>query len=131
MARILLVEDSDTMRDLLAFTLKEFGGHWVTEVTTLADAIAALEHDGPWDLVVLDLILPDRPPGTAFATAEKIIPYVAGTPVMVTSGTTEPRPSSLLMRFVPKSVFTSPEAICHEVDEAIADKARLDMLPEA
>lgn len=58
MAKILLVEDDDEVRDVLK-TLLQGEGHDVSEA---ADGNAAMEEflQNPADLVVLDIVLPDK-----------------------------------------------------------------------
>lgn len=55
-ARVLLVEDDDSLRDVAHLILRRAGFH----VTTVADGAAAIAHfdDEHFDVVVLDLILP-------------------------------------------------------------------------
>ncbi|WP_035855427.1 response regulator transcription factor [Cryptosporangium arvum] len=56
MQRLLVVDDDDTVRGLLADALR-YVGYDVTAVATGADALDAARHDPP-DLVVLDVMLP-------------------------------------------------------------------------
>jgi two-component system, OmpR family, response regulator len=55
-SRLLVVDDDDTVRGLLADALR-YAGFSVTAVATGADAVEAALHDPP-DLVVLDVMLP-------------------------------------------------------------------------
>jgi DNA-binding response OmpR family regulator len=57
MPRVLIVEDDDAMRDMVGYALAEEG----MEVEALADGESALEvfsSSGPFDLVILDVMLP-------------------------------------------------------------------------
>src|SRR5918911_5406330 len=57
MPRVLIVEDDDAMRDMVGYALAEEG----MEVEAVADGESALEvfsDSGPFDLVILDVMLP-------------------------------------------------------------------------
>src|SRR5690606_3560820 len=54
---LLVVDDEDTVRELLAATLR-FAGFRVSSAATAAEAVAAAEAAPP-DLVLLDVMLPD------------------------------------------------------------------------
>ncbi len=57
MPRVLIVEDDDAMRDMVGYALAEEG----MEVEAVADGESALEvfsDSGPFDLVLLDIMLP-------------------------------------------------------------------------
>lgn len=58
MARLLLVEDSPTLSLSLRLALTD-QGHAVTAVGTLAGALSATDGVPPFDLIILDLGLPD------------------------------------------------------------------------
>jgi len=58
-ARILIVEDEADLRDLVGYNLRS-AGHEVREAGSVADALAEMRRSRP-DLVLLDLMLPDRP----------------------------------------------------------------------
>jgi len=57
--RVLVVDDEEIIRDVLE-TLLEREGYDVTAVESASEALSAFEAD-PYDLVLLDLMLPDRP----------------------------------------------------------------------
>ncbi|SDF40686.1 two-component system, OmpR family, response regulator [Lentzea fradiae] len=57
MTTLLVVDDEDTVRELLAATLR-FAGFRVTAAATGAEAVAAAVEEPP-DLVLLDVMLPD------------------------------------------------------------------------
>lgn len=59
MSRVLLVEDEEPLRRILARNLSR-RGHDVTEEDNATDAIAALRDDMKFDVVLLDVNLPDR-----------------------------------------------------------------------
>lgn len=59
MQRILIVEDSETMRALLASTLEELaGGVKITEAGSGFEALRCLPRDS-YDLIVTDINMPD------------------------------------------------------------------------
>jgi len=56
--RVLLVEDSSTMRSFVAATLEGDGGFEITQVQSGFDALKALPS-GRFDLVITDVNMPD------------------------------------------------------------------------
>lgn len=59
-ARVLVVDDDETIQRLLRAHLKQTG-HRVLIYGSAAEAIAALQENGPPDVAVLDVTLPDIP----------------------------------------------------------------------
>jgi len=57
MARILLAEDDDSMRQFLTMAL-ERAGHDITSVEGGLEALAALEEGGDYDLLLSDIVMP-------------------------------------------------------------------------
>ncbi|HEY6476208.1 MAG TPA: response regulator [Polyangia bacterium] len=80
--RVLLVDDSDairaSLRDLLCDALP---GVMVSEAAAAAPALAAIGRE-PWDLVMLDLSLPDR---RGIQTLREIRALAPALPVVVMS----------------------------------------------
>jgi DNA-binding response OmpR family regulator len=58
--RVLLVEDEKSIRDAVAAYL-ERDGFWVTPAADGAIALNAFHNDAPFDLIILDLMLPKIP----------------------------------------------------------------------
>jgi two-component system phosphate regulon response regulator PhoB len=58
MTRVLVVDDEADLRETLAFQLED-AGFTVAQAATGGEALEVLERDGPFDLMVLDLMLPD------------------------------------------------------------------------
>lgn len=58
MARILLIEDTDTIRTLLRETL-ELAGHTVIEARSGAEGLDLFRQAGA-DLVITDIVMPDK-----------------------------------------------------------------------
>ena len=56
--RVLLVDDSRTMQELTGGVLNR-AGHQVTIANTGEDALAALKSDGAFDIVLMDVEMPD------------------------------------------------------------------------
>jgi DNA-binding response OmpR family regulator len=78
MPKVLIVEDDDAMRDLVGYALAEEG----MEVEAVADGESALEvfsGSGPFDLVVLDIMLP----GIDGVTVCKELTSKSDTPVIM------------------------------------------------
>jgi len=67
--RVLVIDDEAPVRMVTAGFLRH-DGHDVTAVSCLADALAAVEKKGPFDLAVIDMRMPDHD-GPACATALK------------------------------------------------------------
>jgi DNA-binding response OmpR family regulator len=59
MPRVLVADDDPDIRELVRFKLEQ-GGHNVTTVGDGEAAIAAVRADGPFDLVLLDVMMPRR-----------------------------------------------------------------------
>jgi len=59
MAHILLVDDDEAFRHMLRRTL-ERAGHRVTEANDGAAALHVVAHDATIDLVITDIIMPNR-----------------------------------------------------------------------
>ena len=68
MNRILLLEDDVSLIDGLQYSLKK-NGFEVEIVRTVHEAFTALQDIGKYDLLLLDVTLPD---GTGFEVCEKV-----------------------------------------------------------
>lgn len=80
MARILVAEDDDDIRDLVAFKLGR-SGHAVVAVADGAAAVAACEADPP-DLVLVDVLMPEMT-GLDVVRRLRLDPALAEVPVIV------------------------------------------------
>lgn len=78
--RVLAVDDSKTMRDMVAFTLKREG----FEVVEAEDGLAALEasRGGGFDLVISDVNMP-RMDGITLVGRLRQDPAFRGTPILI------------------------------------------------
>lgn len=85
MARILVVEDEDEIRGMLAEVLAD-AGHHVIEAESGDAALVLLESHGPFDALVTDLHMPGQLNGLSLGRlfraiyAENPILYVTGSP---------------------------------------------------
>lgn len=82
--RVMVVEDEVDARELLAEILVD-EGYEVTTAGDGRDALAKLRATGPYDAVVLDLVMPVMD-GYAFRIEQLKDPVLAKVPVFVVSG---------------------------------------------
>lgn len=59
-ARILVIDDEHAIRDAIAYTLQA-AGYQVAEAATGFDGLASARQEQPFDLIIVDLLLPDVP----------------------------------------------------------------------
>ena len=86
--QVLVIDDEAPVRMVTAGFLRH-DGHDVTAVSCLADALAAVEKKGPFDLAVIDMRMPDHDgPACAAVLKEK----VPGLKVLFISGHTDALP---------------------------------------
>lgn len=83
---VLVVDDSSTIRRIIRQVLEAEFGAWVEEAQGVRDALAL---PGPFDLVVTDLLMPDRH-GFSLLRELQTRPDAARTPVIVVSVEVEP-----------------------------------------
>ncbi|MEX1198243.1 MAG: ATP-binding protein [Pseudohongiellaceae bacterium] len=84
--RILVVEDNDLVRQHVTSQLESLG-YAVVAVPDAQAALAALQHDGEFDLLFSDVVMPGGMSG--FDLAEAVQRSRPGLPVLLTSGYTE------------------------------------------
>ncbi len=80
MARVILIEDEADLREILQYNLSQ-AGHRVQAVATAEDGLRLARETLP-DIVVLDLMLPDRP-GMSVCTALKHEPRTQDIPIII------------------------------------------------
>ena len=87
--RVLLVEDNPGDAQLVRYALRETRSpvFQVTHVATLAAAIAAVTGDGPFDVVLLDLSLPDS---AGLNTLSRLQRVSARVPIVIMTGFDDP-----------------------------------------
>lgn len=78
--RIMAVDDSRTMRDMVSFTLRK-AGFEVLEAEDGQDALAKLEKT-PVDLVITDINMP-RMDGITLVTRLRALPAFRSTPILI------------------------------------------------
>jgi DNA-binding response OmpR family regulator len=118
--RILLVEDDDTLSGIITRNL-EARGHSVVLAKTAEQALSKIVEDQP-DLVLLDIVLPDRP---GWDILRRLQDYDISPPVVVISAV---RVSlERLREFKPLAYLPKPfplEALLRVVDQAGVDQHR-------
>lgn len=88
MARVLVVEDDETVRGVVAAQLRR-GGHRVLDTPSGEQALAALDDRAAPDVAVVDLGLPEMD-GFEFVSALRQRPHFANMPVIFLSSRIEP-----------------------------------------
>ena len=73
--RILVVDDNGAVREITAVMLRTFG-HDAVEAASGKDALSLLERDRQFDLLIIDLSMPDQDGAEFAASAEKFLPGV-------------------------------------------------------
>lgn len=81
--RLLLADDHQLVRDLVAAHLAAQGGFAVFVADSLTDTMARLRKEGPFDVVLLDLAMPDM---AGLHAAAGIVEANGGRPVVLFSG---------------------------------------------
>ena len=99
--RILVVEDEDGLRRIVAKNLRS-RGYWVDEADSVDAAEAAIEHAAPC-LILLDIDLPDRTGWDVLRTLRLAEKHPAV--VLVTATTVH---EERLRQFEPEAVLTKP-----------------------
>jgi CheY-like chemotaxis protein len=81
-ARILLVDDDDDVRSVTAALLRTLG-HEASEAGNGQEALALLQQDRRFDLLMIDLLMPNMHGTTFAAEAQRL---VSGVPVLFVTG---------------------------------------------
>lgn len=79
---MLVVDDQDVVRDVIRLTLED-AGYLVLDAATPLEAIAVVRDQGPIDLLVTDIVMPEM---GASELAGRIAGEVPGVRVLYTSG---------------------------------------------
>ncbi|MBC7133208.1 MAG: response regulator transcription factor [Roseovarius sp.] len=119
MARLILADDHDLVRDTIAAYLRAAGGFEVAVAESLAGALALVPGPGRADLVLLDFAMPGMEAPDALARMRAR----AGCPVAILSGTAPPDVARRALRagaagFVPKTL--APQALIAAVRQMLA-----------
>jgi two-component system, OmpR family, response regulator len=73
--RLLLVDDDDAIRTIAAISLERVGGWAVIPASSGRAALEAAQDDGPFDVVLLDVMMPDLDgPATLTRLREGVLP---------------------------------------------------------
>jgi CheY-like chemotaxis protein len=83
---VLLVEDNEIVRRLTVRALEE-AGHTVVEASEGGEALEALAREAPFDLLLVDLVLPGM---NGYTIAERALEASPGLRVLFTSGYAAP-----------------------------------------
>ena len=83
--KVLVVDDQDVVRDVIRLTL-EGAGYLVTGAATPLEAIALARSNGPFDLLVTDVVMPEM---DAFELADRISSEMPDVRILYTSGYTD------------------------------------------
>ncbi|GAW34962.1 transcriptional regulatory protein ComA [Roseovarius sp. A-2] len=132
MARLLLADDHDLVREMIAEFLRRQGGFSVDVAACLDVALAVEEQAGPFDLVLLDFQMP----GMEALSGLEQMQAQAGCPVAILSGTAPPDVARRALRagaagFLPKTL--DPQSLIAAVHHMLAGKvyAPLEFLLES
>ena len=82
---VLVVDDQDVVRDVIRLTL-EGAGYTVLDAASPNDALALVRDNGPIDLLVTDVVMPEM---DAFELADRVVSELPGIRVLYTSGYTD------------------------------------------
>lgn len=118
MARVLIVDDERDLRDSMSAGLTE-GGHEVETVDSAARALEAVQGKEPFDVVILDLGLPDR---DGLQILSELRERCGGAPVIVVSANSAMASMVTAMRdgaFDYLSKPLRPEQLEQRVDHAL------------
>lgn len=104
--RVLIADDHELLRDVLQSYLEAGGGFEVETVADLDEALAAMDSDGPFDLVLLDYAMPAM---NGFSGLERAIAANGGKPVALMSGLAPPGVADKILSvgaagFLPKTL---------------------------
>lgn len=120
MARILLAEDEDSLRELVARALKQDGHDVVSNCDGAAALDALMRDDGRYDLLLTDIKMPIMD-GIALAlAASRDFPDM---PILLMTGYADQRERASGLELLIRDVITKPftlATICGAVREALA-----------
>src|SRR5438093_3659746 len=102
-ARILIIDDEESPRESLRFILKH--RHELTLKANGTTCLEALRTEGPFDVVLLDMKMPDMSGLDVLAEARKIAP---GTPVVMITAITDAKPAVEAMKLGAADYLNKP-----------------------
>ncbi|MCG3149499.1 MAG: Regulatory protein AtoC [Verrucomicrobiae bacterium] len=102
-ARILIIDDEESPRESLRFILKD--RYDLTLKETGTTGLAALRGEGPFDVVLLDMKMPDM---SGLDVLGKVPEVAPGTPVVMITAITEARPAVQAMKMGAADYLNKP-----------------------
>jgi DNA-binding NtrC family response regulator len=102
-ARILIIDDEESPREALRFILKD--RYELTTADTGTNGLEALRREGPFDVVLLDMKMPDMSGLDVLGKVPEIAP---GTPVVMITAITEARPAVQAMKMGAADYLNKP-----------------------
>ena len=106
---VLVVDDQDVVRDVIRLTL-ERAGYTVLEASSPNAALELVRDDGPIDLLVTDVVMPEM---DAFELADRVACEVPGVRILYTSGYTDAGAEGPFIQkpFTPAQLVEKVEAV--------------------
>lgn len=86
--RILIVDDEPDIRDVIERSLRQAGYHEIGQADCVATARRRITRDGPFALVILDILMPDE---SGIELLTELAPLTPHTVTVVATGVTEIR----------------------------------------
>jgi CheY-like chemotaxis protein len=117
MSRVLVVDDEDDIRDLIAFVLRRQG----YDVTSIASPLVALARATaePFDLAVLDWSMPQMNGGELCARLREL-PEMRDAPILIVTAHADPATRAQAERAGATQFVTKPFSLKH-LGEVVAD----------
>ncbi len=106
--RILFVDDHDLLRDALKAYLEADGAFTVQLASNIGDALAAIEQDGAFDLVLLDFQIPGM---DGLLGLRQIVAAQGAKPVMLLTGVATEGTATAALRFGAVAVLSKTMSI--------------------
>ena len=120
--RLLLVDDADDIRLVAHIALERIGGWEVLDAPSGEAALALLATDGPFDAIVLDVMMPGLDGPTAFRLL-RATPQGAGIPVVFLTAKVRASDRARLLELGAAGVIEKPfdpVALPAELDAVLA-----------
>ena len=109
MARILVVDDQDLVRDVVRIALEE-AGHTVLPAASPSAALALVRNETDIDLLLVDVVMPEM---DAFELAARLSAGLPGVKILYMSGYTDAREEGHFIQkpFSPSQLVATVESI--------------------
>jgi CheY-like chemotaxis protein len=105
--RLLLVDDDDDIRTIATISLERVGGWTVVAAASGAAALEAAAQDGPFDAVLLDVMMPDMD-GPATLEGLRAGPLPADVPIVFLTAKLQPADQTRLNSLGAAGVLAKP-----------------------